>query len=78
MTDSKKRLYLSSSSDIDTSLDLSKCSTPQAKSEESLTKAQRKKKAKIEKREKELSLNMSASNLDLQLTEINEVKQHVN
>ena len=71
---SKKRGYISSTSDIDTSLNNSECSTPQNKNkteDKNLTKTQRKKKLKLEEKEKELNLNMSSST-DKQLKEITE------
>ena len=69
---SKKRGHISSTSDIDTSLNNSDCTTPNNKTkEQKLSKTQIKKKAKTEKKEKELSLNMSSST-DKQLKAINE------
>ena len=78
MTDSEKRKYVSSVSDIDSSIDSSNCSTPNVKTEEKkLSKSQRRKKVKTDKIEAELSLNMSPKSIDTQLEEINEKLSHV-
>lgn len=77
--DAKKRSYISSTSDLESSIDTSNTSTPIApkptteeKKEKKLSKSQRQKKAKLEQKETELVLEMSAKSMENQLKEIND------
>ena len=78
MTDTKtpKRGYISSTSELESSIDNSNTSTPQTnpegKKEKKLTKSQKAKKAKTEQKETELKLDMSSISMDSELKQINE------